>query len=301
MRCTSRHAERSAHVRAPCLLRRPPEPPPARRSLPLCPCSITASMTAGNPGKFNRRSRNACTATSLAAFSMHRMQPAGARRRLRQREAGEACSVSGARKSSRPALSRSRNSTPASMRSGHASAWAIGVRMSGAAQLRQHRAVHVLDQRVHDALRVHEDLDLRGRHAEQQARLDQLQPLVHQGRRIDRDLAAHVPVRMRTGPPGVALASASARQCRGRVRRRRSAAAAQPGGATPVRVPGGRHWKIALCSLSIGSSVAPERAPPRSAAVRPSPRIPCSPAAGACRHAPPRASSADPPRRRSPP
>ena len=32
----------------------------------------------------------------------------------------------------------------------------------------------------------------------------------------------------------------------------------RPGGATPVRAPGGRHWKMALCSLSIGSSVAPE-------------------------------------------
>ena len=46
------------------------------------------------------------------------------------------------------------------MRSGQASAWAIGVRMSGAGQLRQHRAVDVLDQRMHDALRMHHDLDV---------------------------------------------------------------------------------------------------------------------------------------------
>ena len=30
-----------------------------------------------------------------------------------------------------------------------------------------------------------------------------------------------------------------------------------PGGASPQRVFGGRHWNTALCSLSMGSSVAP--------------------------------------------
>ena len=31
----------------------------------------------------------------------------------------------------------------------------------------------------------------------------------------------------------------------------------RPGGATPGRAAAGRHWKMALCSLSIGSRVAP--------------------------------------------
>ena len=47
------------------------------------------------------------------------------------------------------------------MRSGYASACAIGVRMSGCPELRQHRAVNVLDQRMDDALRMDDDLDRR--------------------------------------------------------------------------------------------------------------------------------------------
>ena len=47
------------------------------------------------------------------------------------------------------------------------------------AQLRQHRAVHVFHQRMHDALRMHDHFDLRRRQAEQQAGFDQLQPFVH--------------------------------------------------------------------------------------------------------------------------
>ena len=31
-----------------------------------------------------------------------------------------------------------------------------------------------------------------------------------------------------------------------------------PGGSHPGASPGGKHWKMALCSLSIGSSIAPE-------------------------------------------
>src|SRR5215208_506596 len=44
---------------------------------------------------------------------------------------------------------------------------------------------------------MHDDVDLVVRDAEQVVSLDQLEPLVHQRRRVDRDLAAHRPRRMR--------------------------------------------------------------------------------------------------------
>src|SRR6185312_8541509 len=57
------------------------------------------------------------------------------------------------------------------------------------AELREERAIEVLDERVDDALRVHDDIDTVRRQREEKAGLDELQALVHQGRRIDRDLA----------------------------------------------------------------------------------------------------------------
>ena len=47
--------------------------------------------------------------------------------------------------------------------------------------------------RVHDRLRVHDDVDVGVRDVEQQVRLDQLQPLVDQRGRVDRHDRAHVP------------------------------------------------------------------------------------------------------------
>ena len=47
-----------------------------------------------------------------------------------------------------------------------------------------------------DRLRVNDHIDLIGRHAEQPVCLDHLQAFVHQGRRVDRDLASHPPRRM---------------------------------------------------------------------------------------------------------
>ncbi len=66
----------------------------------------------------------------------------------------------------------------------------------GDAHLRDDRSVLQLDHRVHDRLRVNNDVDLRGGHAKQPMRLDHLQPLVHQCGRIDGDLRAHLPGRM---------------------------------------------------------------------------------------------------------
>ena len=58
---------------------------------------------------------------------------------------------------------------------------------------------------------------------------------------------------------GVTLSSASRGVSRNGPPEAVSSTRLTPGGATPARAPCGRHWKMALCSLSIGSSVAPER------------------------------------------
>ncbi len=65
-----------------------------------------------------------------------------------------------------------------------------------AAQLREHRAVGQRDEAMHDGLRMDQDVELGGRQSEQMMRLDQLEPLVHQRRRIDGHLGSHRPVRM---------------------------------------------------------------------------------------------------------
>ena len=156
----------------------------------------TVSISAAMSGNRQRPSRNAPTATSFAAFSTAGVvPPASAALRARAR-AGKR-SRSGASKSRRAARRMSSDSTPELSRSGQPSACAIGVRMSGLPSCASIDAVDVFDQRVHDALRMHDHFDLRGRQAEQQAGLDQLQALVHQRRRIHRDLAPHDPARMR--------------------------------------------------------------------------------------------------------
>src|SRR5271166_5503686 len=59
----------------------------------------------------------------------------------------------------------------------------------GRAQLREQRTVRILYERMYHALWMHDDLDTRLGQAKQQRRLDDLEPLVHQSRRIDRYLA----------------------------------------------------------------------------------------------------------------
>jgi hypothetical protein len=50
---------------------------------------------------------------------------------------------------------------------------------------------------VHDRLRVHDDFDAVEVDTEQLVRLDHFEALVHERRRVDRDLGAHVPRRVR--------------------------------------------------------------------------------------------------------
>ena len=63
-------------------------------------------------------------------------------------------------------------------------------------ELGQHRAIGELHEAVHDALGMQHRLALVGPQAEQPLRLHQFEPLVGEGRGIDRDLRAHGPVGM---------------------------------------------------------------------------------------------------------
>ena len=67
----------------------------------------------------------------------------------------------------------------------------------GPAKLRKHRGVGGFDHRVDDRLRVDHDLNVVVRGAVEVVRLDDLEALVHQRRRVDCDLAAHRPVWVR--------------------------------------------------------------------------------------------------------
>ena len=69
----------------------------------------------------------------------------------------------------------------------------------GITQLRQYRAVDIFHHGMDDALRMDDHIQLLGRHVEEELGLDQLQPLVHERGRVDRDLAAHRPLGMLAG------------------------------------------------------------------------------------------------------
>ena len=173
-----------------------------------------------------------------------RQRPAGAQRAVGQAEAGKA--VVRRRREVEPAgareVERRQRRLPA-----------LGIRAGvlnrqphvGDAELRDDRAVDQLHHRVHDRLRVDDDVDLIGGDVEQPVRLDHLEPLVHQRRRVDGDLPAHLPRRM----------------LQRRVRRRRARAprAAARGTARPTRSGSGAgsrrgrgragtgEWRCARC------------------------------------------------------
>ena len=162
---------------------RPPRPRP--RVSTIC-----EERQAGRPGTPRRRPR------------WPRCRPPGRRRRAApparaRRTAGNALVVERLEgPGRRPCSSRSRAAAPGT-RSGQPSASAIGSRMSGGRGLGERRAVGELDHRVDDRLRVDHDVDAVEREVEEQVRLDHLQPLVDQGRGVDRDDRAHVPGRVR--------------------------------------------------------------------------------------------------------
>ena len=111
----------------------------------------------------------------------------------------------------------------------------------------------IFDHRMDHRLRMDDDVDPLRRQAEQVMRLDQLEPLVHHRRRIDRDLGAHRPVgmghRLRRRRRGHLLAASESRNGPPLAVRINLATSSE-------RLPA-RHWKIALCSLSTGRIVAP--------------------------------------------
>ncbi len=69
--------------------------------------------------------------------------------------------------------------------------------MSLLGELRDERAVHELDERVDQRLRMDDDVDALLRQAEEEVRLDDLEALVHHRRGVDRDLRPHLPRRVR--------------------------------------------------------------------------------------------------------
>ena len=71
--------------------------------------------------------------------------------------------------------------------------------MSRVAEVGQRGAVVEVDQRVDQRLRVDDDVDPLVGHAEEVVRLDRLEALVHQRRRVDRDPPAHLPGRVGEG------------------------------------------------------------------------------------------------------
>ena len=205
----------------------------------------------------------------IGGIEHRRSRAAGLGRGPRQRAAQGNARGPAPRNRAAPPRTRSSDSTPEAMRSGQPSACAIGVRMSGLPSWAS------IDPSTYSTI---ECTMLCGctttstcarRQAEQQTGLDQLETLVHQRRRIDRNLAAHEPARMCAGLVGRHAAQSASRG----VRRNGPPEAVSRMRRTPRGSAGrvaGRHWKIALCSLSIGISVAP---PSRTACMNSGPDI----------------------------
>ena len=157
----------------------------------------------------------------------------------------------------------------------------------GVAEVRERRAVAEAHERVHDRRRLEHDLDPVVRDAEEEVRLDQLEPLVRERRGVDGDLRPHAPRRMRERllrrhvAELVARAPAERAAGAGEHERRRPAPASRPS----------RHWKSAECSLSTGRMRPPPRALRRERELAGRRRgSPCSRARGRRRARAPRAS-----------
>ena len=203
------------------------------------------------PGKSRVPSRNRATATSSAAISAAEARGPAMPASRAMRSAGKRAS-SGARKSSRAGrdeVGRGRRRRPA-----------VGVGQGvldreshvGGAQLGLEGAVDEPDGGVDDALRVDDHLDRVVVDIVQPVRLDDLQALVGEGRRVDRDLGAHRPGRVPQGllrGHGGQLVGAWRRGTGRRDAVRTSAATVDIDSPT-------RHCQMAECSESIGRSQA---------------------------------------------
>ena len=224
-------------------------------------------MTAGMPAKFSRPSRNAATATSFAAFATAgAVPPASAAARARRRQGKRA--RSGASKPSCPIRTRSRDSTPESMRSGQPSAWAIGVRMSGlpscaSTEPSTYSTSEWMTLCGWTTTSTASGPTPNSRQASINSRplfisvaesTEIFRPMLHLG--------------WATACSGVTSASASAGVRRNGPPEQVSRMRRTPGARRPAGTNAGRDWKMALFSRSIGTSSAPWR---RAAATRSGP------------------------------
>ena len=66
----------------------------------------------------------------------------------------------------------------------------------GDTELRLDAPVGELHHRMHNALRMNENIDVPVRDVEEDVRLEDLETLVHHGRRVHRDLGTHLPAWM---------------------------------------------------------------------------------------------------------
>ena len=153
---------------------------------------------AGCPSKSRVPSRNRATATSSAAMSAAEARGPAMPASRAMRRAGNR-SRSGARKSSRPAAMRSGGAAGDGRRSGWVRAYWMGSRISGVPSWAFREPSTEADGGVHDALRVDHHLDRVVVDIVQPVRLDDLQALVGEGRRVDGDLGAHRPRRVTEG------------------------------------------------------------------------------------------------------
>ena len=149
--------------------------------------STAASRRRGMPGKSSVPSRNRATATSSAAIERRAGTGPDAAGLARDPKGREACLVG------RPELEVARGYEVGRRRRGGA-ARGIGECVLdreahiGGAQLGLQGAIDELDGRVNDALGVDDHLDRLVADIVQPVRLDDLQALVREGRRVDRDL-----------------------------------------------------------------------------------------------------------------
>ena len=150
------------------------------------------------PRNDRRPATKAATASSLAALNSAGTTPPASPATRASRTAGKATSSSGlelpgARR--RPVQGRLHDREPV----GPGQRQRDRQPHVGRAGLGDRRAVGEGDHRVHDRLRVHDDVDVGVGDVEEQVGLDELEALVHQRRGVDRDHRAHVPGRVREG------------------------------------------------------------------------------------------------------
>ena len=221
--------------------------------------STRARTSATAPSMSRKRmrpSRNACTAASFAALNAHGNVPPRSPASRASASSGNA-SRSGSWNSSVSPPAKSSCGKRRRSRPGYVRAKEIGTRMSGYPRCASARTVAKAHDRVHDRRRVDDDLDRVVRQVEEEVRLDQLEALVRERRRVDRDLRPHLPGRMRERVRAASRPPARRGSARGTGRR--DAVRTSPSDLVPRHVSEAAGTR-AECSLSTGSSSPPPRA-----------------------------------------